>query len=119
MRIPSFGLAALALFALPFAVRADDSTSAKDVLDKSVAALGGREKAASLSDVTLKGKGQSVENGKVGECQFDLSINDLSKARLVLTLTENAAAHTVTVVMAEDKVWVRESSQDMTSEAPE
>jgi len=96
----SCGLTAT-VFALLFvgAVHADD---AKDILDMAVKAQGGAGNAAKLQNTFLKGKSTITDGGNGLTLAFEISTQDLDKAKMELEI--NSMFH-LTVGLNGDKSW--------------
>jgi outer membrane lipoprotein-sorting protein len=112
----------IALLALTFTfagvARADDQAEVKAILDKAVQALGGADKAAKLSDVTLKGKTTISEGGMDVAFSFDLSMQSYDRIRMDVTIVAGGMTNKAVLVMNGDKAWARDSNRDKVEEAP-
>lgn len=115
MRKSSFVIAGLACLSLFAAANADDDFAAvKDLLAKAVQARGGAEKAAALNDVYYKGKARIIASDNPIDFPFELSVKDLAKARLDLTINSSA----MTFVVTDDKIWSRNGGSGKADELP-
>jgi len=89
------------------AAKPEKDRAVSDLVTKAANALGGRDKAARLREVKVKGKCYVREGDNVLDLDSEASIKNLDKVRVESSTTVDGAAHQSTMVMTEDKGWER------------
>lgn len=113
-----------ALFAITVAlaapcVRADDQAFCKELLDKSIKAMGGEEKLAKLAVGTIATKGKIIANENVEANFTDMwHVRASDKFRVDMDATIKDGNLKVTFVFNGDKGWIRAANATQTQELP-
>lgn len=100
----------------PALVRADEQTELKDVIEKSIKALGGRENLAKYKGFTMKVKGKATTQGMTFDMTMDLMAQEPDKSKVSMDMDIMGQKINVIVVTNGDKGWQRISITNQTDD---
>jgi hypothetical protein len=90
---------------------AGDSKETKSLLEKAIKAVGGQAKAASLQNLTLKGKFAIEENGQQITVNLDGAFQNWDRQRLDLEVNVNGRMENALLVINGKKGWIKDRNK--------
>lgn len=107
-------LAVILILKLAAPLRADDQPEVNAVIDKAIAALGGREKLAKFHAATWKGKAAFQAGGQDISLVHEGTAQGSDRYRIEMDLTVGGNTNKVVVVVNGDKAWARGNNEEAT-----